>query len=78
MTQAYDIKELGERLKSAGVPIALDALESVAENVYVVLKQWIKDSAALSENKIDDAIAPFIDQLDAFVLPQIKKINAKP
>ncbi len=77
MLKAYDLKDLAEKLKAAGIPIALDAAESAAGNVYVALKAWIKESAALSESKIDDVIAPFIDQLDAFVLPQIDKINGK-
>lgn len=75
MEKAYDLKDLGQRLKDAGLPVAEDALESAAGKVYVALKGWVKDSAVLSENKIDDVIAPFLDQLDPMVLPQIDKIN---
>lgn len=77
MEKAYDLKALGEKLQAAGIPIALDAAEAAAGQVYLAFKAWIKESAALSENKIDDVIAPFIDQADAIVLPQIDKIDGK-
>lgn len=77
MDNAYDLKELGQRLKDTGLPLAMDALESEAGKVYIVLKQWIKDSAALSSNKIDDVAAPFLDYLDPLILPQIDKINGR-
>lgn len=77
MTSAYDLKELGLKLKDAGLPVALDALESAGANAYKAVKAWAKESAALSENKIDDVIAPFYDQLDPIVMPLIDKIDGK-
>lgn len=77
MESAYSLKDLGERLVATGLPLAEDALEAEAGKVYVALKAWLKESAALSPNKIDDVIAPFVDQLDGFVLPQIDKINGR-
>lgn len=71
MEKAYDIKDLGERLKAKG----LDLAEEAVGIVYKETKEWIKESAALSENKFDDLAAPFLDQLDAVVLPQIDKID---
>ena len=69
--KAYYPKRLLEIAKEEG----LELLEDSAESLYNSLKRWLKESAPLSENKIDDVIAPFLDQLDALVLPQIDKIN---
>lgn len=71
MEKAYDIGALGERLKAKG----LDLAEGAAGIVYVEVKEWLKESAALSENKFDDLASPFLDQLDTVVLPQIDKID---
>ncbi len=71
MTKAYDLKVLGARLKEAGLGNA----EQLAGEVYLVTKDWAKESAPLSENKIDDLAAPFYDQADTFVLSQLDKID---
>lgn len=71
MTKAYDLKALGEKLKAQGLPV----LEDTAEKVYKATKEWAKESAVISENKIDDVVAPFYDHLDPLVLPQIDKID---
>lgn len=71
METAYDLKNLGERLKAKG----LIEVEDLAGAIYDEVKAWIKESAALSENKLDDVAAPFIDQLDGLVKPQIDKID---
>lgn len=71
MEKAYDLKDLGARLKAKGLVEA----EDLAGAVYKEFKAWLKESAPLSENKYDDILAPFIDQLDAIVLPQIDKID---
>ena len=75
MEKAYDLKDLGQKLKDAGLPILEEALEAAAGKAYVALKLWVQESAVLSENKIDDVIAPFLGQLDPIVLPQIDKID---
>lgn len=77
MEKAYDLKALGEALKAEGVPVALDALESIAAKAYVATKKWVQESAKLSENKVDDVVAPFLDYVDPYVMPQIDKINGK-
>lgn len=77
MEKAYDLKELGKRLEAQGLPIAKDALEEVAKKVYVCVKEWAKESAPLSENMVDDFVAPFYDQLDPFVLGAIDKIDGQ-
>lgn len=77
MENAYDLKALGQKLQDQGLPIVLDAAESAAGKVYVAVKEWLKESAALSSNKIDDVVVPFLDYVDPLVLPQIDKINGK-
>ena len=75
MEKAYDLKDLGLRLKNAGLPIAEEALEAAAGIVYKETKAWLKESSPLSETKMDDFVSPFYDQLDPIVLPLIDKID---
>lgn len=73
MEKAYDLNELGKRLKAAGLVEA----EDCAESVYKVTKGWLKESAELSANPYDNIAVPFLDQLDAIVLPEIDKIDGQ-
>jgi hypothetical protein len=75
MEKAYDLKDLGLKLKAAGLPIAEEALEHAGAKVYQAFKQWAKESAVVSETKIDDVVAPFYDQLDPMVIPLIEKLD---
>lgn len=79
MNQAYDLKSLGEMImaecKADGLHIAEDAAEKLAKGVYSGFKAWAKESAKLSENKIDDFASAFYDEADQFVLPQIEKLD---
>ena len=77
MEKAYDLKDLALKLKDRGLPIVLDAAESTAMNVYLALKDWLKESAPLSGNTWDDMLAPHYDKIDALLKPQIDKINKK-
>ena len=73
MTEAYQLKDLGDKLRARG----LDLAEEAVGILYVELKAWLKESAVKSENKIDDLVAGFLDQLDPIVLPQIDKIDGQ-
>lgn len=79
MGQAYDIKALGEKIvekaKADGLEIAEQAVEKIAKAAYFGLKEWAKESAAISDTKIDDFVMPALDYLDGFMLPQIEKID---
>lgn len=77
MEKAYDLKQLANKLEKAGLPIVKEAAEETAKQVYLAVKEWAKESAVISENKVDDFIAPFYDQLDPLVLPQIDKIDGQ-
>lgn len=79
MEKAYDLKALGQMIKDEaakeGLTIAEEAVEKLAKAAYIGTKAWAKESAVLSPTKIDDFIAPFYDQLDVVVLPQIEKVD---
>lgn len=79
MEKAYEIKALGAAIaaeaKKDGLHLAEEALESLGKAAYLGLKKWAQESAALSESKVDDAIAPFYNFIDPLVLPLIEKID---
>lgn len=77
--EAYSLKALGEKVlakaQAEGLTVAEEAVEVLAKAAYLGLKEWATESAAASENKIDDFIVPFYGHLDQFVLEQITKID---
>ena len=74
MVKAYDLKELGEKLKAKGLPV----LEDTAEKVYEAVKEWVQESAVVSENKIDDVAVPLaFPILDKVVEPAIDSIDGQ-
>lgn len=79
MEKAYELKALGEMIvaeaKKDGLVLAESALEKLGKAVYNGSKSWAKESAVVSDNKVDDFMSAFYDNVDAFVLPQIEKID---
>lgn len=73
MKEAYQLKVLGEKLKAKG----LDKAEEMAGEIYVELKAWLKEGAAKSATPFDDMVVPFLENLDAIVMPQIDKIDGQ-
>lgn len=73
MEKAYDVKDLLERCKKDG----LELVEAEAGLFYKHLKEWFQESAAISLNKIDDVVSPFVGQLDPVFLPLIDKIDGE-
>lgn len=71
MDKAYDLNDLGRRLKEAG----LAESEEAAAKAYGIVKEWVVESAKISSTPLDDLGIPFINQLDAVVKPQIDKIS---
>lgn len=71
MEKAYDLKELGKRLKEKGLVVVEDG----AELTYKEVMGWLKDSAIQSTTKLDDLVLPFVGKIDELVLPQIDKID---
>lgn len=77
MEKAYDLKELAKRLAASGVPALKEVAEAEALMIFKETKLWLKESAVISDNKIDDVVMPFIDHVDAIVLPLIDKIDGQ-
>jgi hypothetical protein len=73
MDKAYDVKDLLARCKKDG----LDLVEAEVGLFYKHLKEWAKDSAPLSQGKVDDMLSPFYGQLDPIFLPLIDKIDGE-
>ncbi len=73
MKEAYELGVLGDKLKEKGLDLGEDAVG----HVYVSLKEWLAESAALSKNPFDDVVVGLLPQIDAVVLPQIDKIDGK-
>lgn len=73
MEKAYDLKDLGEKLKNAGVPIAEDAIEEVFKKFMV----WLKESADKSPNPYDDMAKFVYPKIEEFVLEKIDKIDGE-
>lgn len=53
MEKAYDVKALLEKFKKRGLDLTEDAAKMIIEDTC----SWIQESAAISENKIDDVAA---------------------
>jgi len=73
MEKAYDFKELGMRLKAAG----LVEVEDAAEKFYEIFKAWAKESAAITPMPYDDMVISFIPQADTVVNPVIDQIDGQ-
>jgi len=73
MEKAYQLTDLAEKLKAEG----LDVAEDVAGKVLKCTMAWLKESAALSENKMDDMVAPLLVPIENYILTQIDKIDGE-
>lgn len=71
MTNAYDLKDLVERLKPHGLELAEDSAKVLVEQVLA----WVKDSALASENKFDDLTLAVLPVIEEYVLKQVDKID---
>lgn len=73
MEKAYDLKELGIKLKSKGLDLAEESLMILWESTH----EWIKDSAALSETPYDDMAMIIMPQLDKIIKESIDKVDGE-
>lgn len=71
MNAAYDLKELGNKLKAHGLDVAEDAAKLIVEEVFA----WIAESAQLSGNKYDDLVSILIPVLKPHILAEVDKID---
>lgn len=73
MEKAYDVKDLVKRLKDNGLEVAEDmALVLVSQSI-----SWLRESAIMSENKIDDMIASFYGLAEDKLKELADKIDGK-
>lgn len=70
---AYDLKDLAEKLKAHGLP----EVEKLAEKSYEAIKEWFIESAAKSENAVDNLVVPFLGIIDGIIKPQMDKIDGQ-
>lgn len=76
MEKAYDLKELGRKIVAkANLKLSEEALEAIGKGAYDGFKEWFKESAVLTDTKIDDVASSFLVYADPYVLPQIEKID---
>lgn len=71
MEKPFDLKDLGERLKKQGLPVAEDAIEKVAGEFF----DWAGESCALHENAIVKAVGMGVIAVKPFAMAQIDKID---
>ena len=71
--KAYDLKDLLAKLKDSGLDLAEDAAGDVLRCVF----SWVKESAILSENKMDDMIVPLMLPVEAYIMSLVDKIDGK-
>lgn len=74
MEKAYDIKDLGEKLKAAGLPVVEGAAEVVLEKVIA----WIKESAMISKTPYDDMAMVILPLIEEKIKKEINKIDGNP
>ena len=71
MEKAYDLKVLKEKLVETGLP----EIEDLAEKTYKAVKEWVIESAPVSETKLDDFAPVIFPMIDKIVDPAIDKID---
>lgn len=70
---AYDIKALGEKLKSRGLDVAEDALKGVVEDVF----GWVEGSVKESVTPYDDILLGILPVVKAETMKQIDKVDGQ-
>lgn len=73
VVKAYDVSVLLSKMKARGLDIAEDMAMVAIEEIAA----WVQESAALSENKIDDVAALGMPQLVNLVKQLADKIDGK-
>lgn len=73
MDKAYDLKVLGEKLKSKGLDLAEESLKIVFETTC----DWVEESAVISPNIYDDLIKLAMPQIKKVVLEKIDMIDGQ-
>lgn len=70
---AYDLQQLGERLKPHGLDLAEDAAAKLVSEVL----DWAAEEAVKSENKVDDVIGALAPIIKPVLLEQVDRIDGE-
>ncbi len=73
MEKAYDLKELGIKLKSKGLDLAEDGAVIAVESVF----EWLAESAVVSATPFDDMAQLVMPELKKIIMAQVDKIDSK-
>ena len=65
---------MGVDIKKAGLNIAEDTVKAVIKNI---VRPYAEDYVLKSENKIDDILLPFLDQLEKALVDLTDKIDGE-
>jgi len=71
--KAYDLKELGKRLKEKGLIEVEDAAESVVKELFV----WLNESAIASENVYDNMAMIIYPSIEEMILSKVNEIDGQ-
>lgn len=75
MQKAYDLEVLGQQLKEQGVDFGKETLEEGAKIALKTLFPWLTKSAEISENKVDDMLAPLYPIAQKHAMDLAEDIN---
>lgn len=71
--EAYDFKNLVERLKSRGLSVTEELARGAVHDVIA----WLSDSAKASSTPFDDIVLPFLPAVEEGLDKEIDKIDGK-
>ena len=75
MTTPFDTKDLVEKLKAQGLPVAEDLAERISKTVFA----WVTESAIIHPNPIVKALVPaVVATVEPLLQTQIDKIDGQP
>ena len=75
MTTPFDTKDLVEKLKAQGLPVAEDLAERISKTVFA----WVTESAIIHPNPIVKALVPaVVATVEPLLQAQIDKIDGQP
>lgn len=73
MEKPFQISDLVVKLKGKGLDVAEDA----AKISFEAIMEWIEESVALTENKMDDLALIALPKIKSIALSYIDKIDQK-
>ena len=75
MTTPFDTKDLVEKLKAQGLPVAEDLAERISKTVFA----WVTESAIIHPNPIVKALVPaVVATVEPLLQAQIDKVDGLP